>query len=183
MDITVKGKNVEVPEDLYSYFVRKLEKLANLSTRLISVTVNLTEGVSKKSSQSHRVEIIVHGLSQVLKSEEEHEGFKAAFDQALDKIKGQLRKAKTKRIEKSRDVKRSRVTIRKEAAPIEKAEAKPLLYVERYSLKPLSIAEAQMQLEMQSRGFFVFVNNQNVVNCIYQRDDGQFGLFEPEETA
>ena len=52
---------------------------------------------------------------------------------------------------------------------------------ERVSVKPMSIAEAILQLQRAKRGFFLFRNSANeLVSVIYRRKDGELGLVEPE---
>jgi len=45
----------------------------------------------------------------------------------------------------------------------------------------MSVDEAVMQLNLSKDNFFVFLNAEtNNVNVIYRREDGTFGLIEPE---
>ncbi len=49
-----------------------------------------------------------------------------------------------------------------------------------FALKPMSIDEATLQLELIGHSFFVFTNAEtNDTNVIYRRRDGDFGLIEP----
>jgi len=51
-----------------------------------------------------------------------------------------------------------------------------------FALKPMSIDEATLQLELVGHDFFVFTNAEtNRTNVVYRRDDGHFGLIEPAE--
>jgi len=47
--------------------------------------------------------------------------------------------------------------------------------------KPMTVDEAIMQLKMRANKFFVFLNsNTNQVNVIYRKENGNFGLIEPQ---
>jgi len=49
-----------------------------------------------------------------------------------------------------------------------------------FALKPMSIDEATLQLELIGHSFFVFTNAEtNDTNVVYRRRDGDFGLIEP----
>jgi putative sigma-54 modulation protein len=49
-----------------------------------------------------------------------------------------------------------------------------------FALKPMSVDEATLQLELIGHSFFVFTNAEtNDTNVVYRRNDGQFGLIEP----
>ena len=51
----------------------------------------------------------------------------------------------------------------------------------RFVVKPMDIAEAQMQLELLGHQFFVFRNAKtDEVNVLYRRVDGDLGLIEPD---
>ena len=49
-----------------------------------------------------------------------------------------------------------------------------------FALKPMSIDEATLQLDLIGHSFFVFTNAEtNDTNVVYRRNDGHFGLIEP----
>jgi len=49
-----------------------------------------------------------------------------------------------------------------------------------FALKPMSVDEATLQLELIGHSFFVFTNAEtNDTNVVYRRNDGDFGLIEP----
>jgi DNA adenine methylase len=50
----------------------------------------------------------------------------------------------------------------------------------RFPVKPMSVDEAIMQMEMLNHEFFMFVNEEtNEMNVVYKRKDGDYGLLEP----
>ena len=51
-----------------------------------------------------------------------------------------------------------------------------------FALKPMSVHEATLQLELVGHDFFVFTNAEsNRTNVVYRRNDGHYGLIEPAE--
>jgi hypothetical protein len=51
-----------------------------------------------------------------------------------------------------------------------------------FALKPMSVDEAALQLELVGHDFFVFTNAEsNRTNVVYRRNDGHYGLIEPAE--
>ena len=49
-----------------------------------------------------------------------------------------------------------------------------------FALKPMSVDEATLQLELIGHSFFVFTNAEtNDTNVVYRRNDGHYGLIEP----
>ena len=50
-----------------------------------------------------------------------------------------------------------------------------------FPVRPMSVEDAVMQMELLGHDFFVFVNaDTNRTNVLYQRKDGGLGLLEPE---
>jgi hypothetical protein len=57
-----------------------------------------------------------------------------------------------------------------------------IVKTKQFALKPMSVDEATLQLELVGHDFFVFTNAEtNRTNVVYRRDDGHFGLIEPAE--
>jgi putative sigma-54 modulation protein len=53
--------------------------------------------------------------------------------------------------------------------------------VKRFALKPATVDEAILQMDLLGHTFFVFRNAlSGQVNVLYRRRDGQYGLIEPE---
>ena len=51
----------------------------------------------------------------------------------------------------------------------------------RFEVRPMSAEEAVMQMELLDHSFFVFRNDTTeLINVVYKRKDGSFGLIEPE---
>ena len=53
--------------------------------------------------------------------------------------------------------------------------------VKNFSVKPMSVEEAILQMELVGHNFFVFQESEkNKINVIYKRKDGDYGLLEPD---
>ena len=64
----------------------------------------------------------------------------------------------------------------------EKEEEYDLIKNKSFSLKPMDVDEALLQLNLVGHTFFVFVNaKNNKVNVVYRRKSGGYGILEPEE--
>ena len=51
-----------------------------------------------------------------------------------------------------------------------------------FALKPMSLEEAALQLELLGHDFFVFTNAETSrTNVLYRRNDGHYGLIEPAD--
>jgi putative sigma-54 modulation protein len=180
MKITIKGKNSSVTDELIKYAERKISKLEKYSQRIQSATATFVEGASKKRSKSFAVEVALQTPGATLRSQAEKESFHTALDSVVMKLEEQLRRTKTKRIDKTRD------RAIEQPEPVEPAAYEeevlgPVVYVERFPAKPISAAEAITNLELAGREFYLFVNESATVNCVYKRRDGGYGLLVPED--
>ena len=63
----------------------------------------------------------------------------------------------------------------------EKEEDLQVVRTKRFAIKPMSVEEALMQMDLLGHSFFVFSNAETEeVNVVYKRRDGRYGLIEPE---
>jgi putative sigma-54 modulation protein len=181
MKITIKGKNSGVTDELIKYAERKIGKLEKYSQRIQSATVTFIEGASKKRSKSFGVEVALATPGATLRSQEEKDSFRTALDSVVEKLEEQVRRLKTKRIDKTRERSAEEAVVAVEPAVYEEEVLGPVVYVERFPAKPLSAAEAIANLELAGREFYLFVNESATVNCVYKRRDGGYGLLVPED--
>ena len=104
----------------------------------------------------------------------------ASIDAVIDKLERQIRKNKTKLGRR----------IRQEAFIPDNLQLDENIVVEnnfkimksiRVAIKPMSIEEAILQMNLLGHNFFVFSNAETEeVNVVYKRKDGNYGLIEPE---
>ena len=51
----------------------------------------------------------------------------------------------------------------------------------RFPMKPMSVEDAAMEMELLSHDFFLFYNvDSREYNVVYRRSDGDYGVIEPE---
>jgi len=106
----------------------------------------------------------------------------SAIDKVIDKIEKQVRKHKER-------IKNHKVT--NTAKPlsaklnilsyedIERANEPTLINTENYFIKPMSIDEAVMQIDLLDNDFMVFTNSTSKnINVLYKRKDGNYGLID-----
>jgi len=58
-----------------------------------------------------------------------------------------------------------------------------LLRTKWFAMEPMSVKDASLQMEMLDHSFFLFFNmDSSEYNVAYRRQDGDYGLIEPELT-
>lgn len=179
MRITVKGKNMDVTDPLQRYAEKKVEKLERYFH-------NLREAVVTQSTQRnwHIVEVTLEGDGILLRGEERSENMYASIDQVVEKLERQIKRFKGKLIERTHPAESAKMHAA--AAMVEEVESAgsdvpQIVRTKTFAMKPMLPDEAAMQMEMVNHDFYVFSNAESGhINVIYKRQDGNYGLIEPE---
>jgi len=193
--IHVVGRNVAVTEAMKNYAIEKVFKLERFSNRIIDVTV--TMDIQKLE---HRCDIDIRVNHVKIRSHGVSMDMYAAIDDAIEKVSTQIRryhKRLTDHQAKSIAMVDMNVNVigpaQDELAEfnddIESENQQKLIEEYRHSvvsqetlpLKTLTMDEAVMRLDLSGHNFLVYRSQEdNKIKIIYLRDDGQFGIIEPE---
>lgn len=173
MAIVVRGKNIDITPALREYVEKRIGKVTKYFAAPGEITAVLT--VEKGN---HIVEVTVPVNGMLLRGEESTTDMYTSIDLVIDKIERQIEKYKTKLTRKFRAG-----SFRGELVLDRPAEDDDLQVVKtkRFAVKPVSVEEAILQMNMINHDFYVFRNSDTEqVNVIYRRKDGRYGLIEPE---
>ncbi|MRR55395.1 MAG: ribosome-associated translation inhibitor RaiA [Deltaproteobacteria bacterium] len=180
MQITTTFRHMESSEPLKAYAQEKLDKVQKYIDEPIVAQVFLT--VEKIR---HIAEITITARGITIKASEETNDMYAALDAVTDKIERQLRRYK-ERIKAhkpgndstDRRVKKTILA----AESIEQSQEPVIIKSNTFSIKPMSVEEAVMQMDLLNKDFLVFTDSSTEdINVIYRRKDGNFGLIEPQK--
>ena len=190
MNVTVKGRHIEVTPALRSHAEDKILKLERYLDRIQSIEVILSH---QKSWQT--VEVNLASDLVDMRAHERSLDMYEAIDLVAKKLEKQARRFKERLKEHPRNSRdeSDRVAARAAAelieeqrredggAEVEDEEENPtIVRTKRISLKPLSPEEAADQMELVGHDFFVFLNaDDDQVNVLYRRHDGNYGLIQP----
>lgn len=179
MNFIISGKNIDVTEALKDRVGKKLSKLERYIK--MDVDVHVTLSVEKIR---HIVEVTIPFYGMILRAEEESNDMYSAIDLVVDSLERQIRKFKTKIAKKAKDAESLRyITFGNdtEQESLEENGEFKIAKVKRFPIKPMSIEEAILQMNLVGHSFFVFLNQDtDKVNVVYRRNDGAYGLIEPE---
>lgn len=174
MNIMIRGKHIEVTDALKEYVLKRVGKLEKYSDEFMDVKVTLLVEEGR-----HRVEVTapIHGM--ILRGEEESADMYASIDLVVEKLERQIDKYRT-RINKRMRSKVMKDHETEHPVAIEDDEEK-VVREKKFTLKPMSVDEAIMQMNLIGHNFFVFTNSDShAVNVVYRRHNGDYGLLEPE---
>jgi putative sigma-54 modulation protein len=129
------------------------------------------------------VEVTLKVARYLLRAQERGRSIRTAFDLALDKIDRQLHRYKERLIDRRRHAKPfAPSTTLPSPTPLSVGTSLPIARIKRFPVKPMSVDEAVMQMDLLGHDFFVFVNAETgKVNVLYRRRAGDLGLLEPGE--
>jgi len=181
MELTIKGKNVEITDRLRNYVHKKIGKLDRYLPSITDAWVELSVEGTKAAQDRQVCQVTVRSNGTILRAEERSDDMFNSIDTVLDKMYRQIARYKGKRKNRWRG---AGVTI--EPLPIEfeeeSEEERPhIVRVKRFPITPMHPEEAVEQMELLGHDFFVFFNaEEGRVNVLYRRKDSSYGLLQPE---
>jgi len=181
MKYNIRGNNIEVTEAIKAYVKKKIGKLERYFDETPTSDVNVRLSVY---NNEQRIEVTIAMKDLLLRAEERHIDLYAAIDLVVDKLERQIRKHKTKVNRKFRqkgspkhvfaELEQEALDAKEESNEIE------IVRTKRFNLKPMDSEEAILQMDMLDHAFFVFTNAvSGDTNVVYRRNDGRYGLIEP----
>jgi len=178
MELQITGTNTELTPTVCRYVERKLGKLNRHLPNIIESKVEISEEKTKSPQQHFVVRVTVAGSSIRLHGEERGGDLFKAIDKVTAIMTRQLEHYKGKRYEKGRGNSFARNEFSEE---VEMIKAPKVVKVKRFAVKPMSVTEAAEQMELLDHNFFLFFNaDTEELNLLYRREDGNYGLIEPE---
>jgi putative sigma-54 modulation protein len=180
MRLQVKGRNLEISEQIRTYAEEKLGKLDRLVSDPTRVELELAVEKNPSIADNHVAEATVWTKGPVLRARETSADMKASIDQLVGKLERQVKRYREKRrVAPRRHAREGGVPA--EAPPLEVEEdATTIVKTKQFAVTPMSPEEAVLQLELVGHDFFVFRNAETeIINVVYRRRDGDYGLIEP----
>ena len=174
MRVTVIGKNIEVTPALKGIVEKKISKMDRYFEPHIEARATLSV---HKNKQTIEVTIPFNGV--ILRCEESTPDMYKSIDLVENKLQRQIRKQRTKLQRRSNESLRfaNIETIDNK----EDVQDEEIVKVKKFNIKPMSTEEAILQMELVQHNFFVFKDSDTEnVNVIYKRNDGNYGLLEPD---
>lgn len=179
MELQITGKNVKLIPQVRHYIERKMEKLGRHLPNIIESKVEVSEEKTKSPQQRFVAQITIDSSGVLLRGEERGEDMFAAIDKVVAVMDRQIERYKGKLYDKGRGNSLARREFNTEVETVE--PAKKVTKIKRFTVKPMSVAEAIDQMELLGHDFFLFLNaDTEELSLLYRRRDGNYGLIESE---
>lgn len=203
-EVVVKGRNVEVPEHYRTYVAQKLVRSERLDRSIYLFDVELNHEPNRRQRKAaQRVEITARGRGPVVRAEARADSFYGAFEAAVTRLEGRLRRDKSRRTvsygdktpvslaeatalvplpeqgEKAweRDVSAGVVEYGEHDGAPEAAGPGQIVRVKDHPGEPISVDEALNEMELVGHDFFLFNDKESGrPSVVYRRHAYDYGL-------
>ena len=192
MSITVTGRKMPVTDALREYAE---EKIGN-SMKVMDIDPLVAEVVLfvEKNPANPRpavCEVTLRTKGHIIRVEEHEEDMYAAIDVAAAKVVRQLRKYKTKVVDRKLRAADETIRMAEPAAAgeldvdglmQELAADDEVVRVKTIEFEPLAEEAALVKIDLLGHDFFAYTDRDSgLVNVLYRRDDGGYGLLKQAE--
>lgn len=185
MNITITGRHMEMTDALKAYIENALRKIEAHFEKVIDANVILD-----LEKHRHIAEVNLHANGVRINGKEASTDMYASVDAVMEKLERQIRRFKDRinrhqprRAREDRDYKHAVISINHDDGHDQEDNGlnHKVIFREKLPLKPMSVDEAVMQLELVDEPFLVFSNADTAqVNVLYSRGDETYGLIEPQ---
>ncbi|MBD2570915.1 ribosome hibernation-promoting factor, HPF/YfiA family [Anabaena lutea] len=187
MKLVIHGKNIEITDAIREYVHQKIEKAVSHFQNITNeVDVHLSVARNPRISTKQAAEVTIYANGSIIRAEESSENLYASIDLVADKIARQLRKYKERRQDhKTQPISTTDVVVPEPVAADLIGDRTPelpgeVVRTKYFSMPPMTLAEAQEQLQLVGHDFYMFRNAETgEINVIYERNHGGYGVIQP----
>ena len=190
MTITVAGRKMTVSDALRQYAEEKIgHSMKVMDIDPLDAEVVLSVKKNPSIATPCKCEVTIRTKGNVVRVEESEQDMFAAIDVAAAKVLRQLRKYKTRVIDR-----RTRAGAHGETASIKTMEAtgdldldalmeelsdEEVVRVKEIEFEPMTEEEALIQIDLLGHDFYAYIDRDTSALCVlYRRDNGGYGLLK-----
>lgn len=187
VDIKISGRKVTITDALREQVEEKIGgalKVFDIKPMTCDVVLRVDKNRSNRDRRACEVTVFVR--DNVVRVVSVASDLDAAIDEAADKATRQLRKYKTRIVDKRQRAKRPEPIVERVtdlADLIEPAaDEDDVLVREKYvELTPMTIDEALVQIDLIGHDFYMFEDAQTgMIDVVYRRKNGGYGVIKPK---
>jgi putative sigma-54 modulation protein len=174
MKMSISGRHLNVTDDVRAWAEKKFSKLEKYFRREAEAQLTFS---SMKHGSMVKLEATIHHRGWVYRTETVNHDPLSVIDKAVDVIDRQIRRNKAKLEKKFHSGAFDSI----EAGSGLEASDHRIVKSKKFPIKPMSVEEAVLQMDLIGHEFFMFRNaDDDEINVVYKRKDGNYGLIEPE---
>ncbi len=179
MELTVRGKNLDITDALHTYVEKHTGKIQRYFDKPIKINVLLRISNMTKTCETT---VFVDGV--ILRGVEKSDDMYKSIDLVFDKVERQIHKYKTRLAKKfkEKNTLSRQFVLEKEAAAVPAENDFEIVKTKHFNISPMSPEEAILQMNLLGHNFFMFFNSDTeAMAVVYRRDDGKYGLIDAEK--
>ena len=180
MKFVFTDKKVNLPNKVHAYAEKKVGKL----DRYFKADAEAAIVFSVEKGRNN-VELTIRSGGTIIRVAESTSDMFATIDAAVSSVERRLRRNKTRLEKRLRQDAFTRSVDAEEVssfAPVSDEEEYNIVRTKRFPIKPMTVDEAVLQMELVGHTFFAFkdVDQDGRFAVVYKRNDGDYGLIEDE---
>lgn len=177
MKVTISGRKVNLRDNFKELAQKKLSRFDRVFDEDAEANVVVTLERNRQT-----VEITVWSQGMIFRAESTDFEMNDALDQVISSLGRQIRKNKNRLDKQIHSAALDQyVEDYLHSTEEDVSEEYKIVRTKHFFVKPLSVEEAILQMNMLGHQFFMFRDEQtNEINVVYKRKDGNYGLLEPD---
>ena len=180
MKFVFTDKKINLPNKVHAYAEKKVGKL----DRYFKADTEAAMVFSVEKGRNN-VELTIRSGGTIIRVAESTSDMFATIDAAVSSVERRLRRNKTRLEKRLRQDAFTRSVDAEEVssfAPVSDEEEYRIVRTKRFPIKPMTVDEAVLQMELVGHTFFAFkdVDKDGQFSVVYKRNDGDYGLIEDE---
>lgn len=175
MKITITGRKVNLRDHFKELVEKKLSRFDRIFDEDAQAKVVVTVLKNRQT-----VEITIRSRGMYYRAEKTADEMNDALDDVISALASQIRRNKARL-----DKKIHSSALTEDAQSLPKKNEEPdefkVVRTKHFFVKPMSVEEAILQMNLLEHQFFMFRNeDDNEINVVYKRRDGNYGLLTPD---
>ena len=192
MEIKIQARNMEITDRAESYIQKKFDRLERHLSQISDAKIEVYRSSARSQAKSVIAQMTLSTGKYTLRGQDSGVNLFAAVDAVTDVVDRQISRLKGKVYRSGQSGKAARSSGQPEIPPLdeidqereeaeEEVEVGQLVRTKRFSMTPMSIEDAILQMELLDHSFFLFFNTDTEEYAVaYRRNDGGYGVIEPE---
>lgn len=179
LEVKIYSQNVDVTDHIRDQVMKKVSGLDRFLEDITEARVDLKSTNARNAEEREVAQITVRGKGIILRAEERAGDIRGALNLAVDTIQRRIKRYKGKRNQRW---KHAQNQVDFETIPYEEEKNSRIVRRKEFTIRPMDEWEAIEQMELLGHEqFFVFYNAKtDSINVLYKRNDGSYGLLQPE---
>jgi putative sigma-54 modulation protein len=182
VEVTVRGRNVEVTERLRAAAQEKVSRLSRHHDGWEHAEIHFSEERNPRISAKEVCEVTLRGHGRIIRAKAASADTFASLDRVIDKLEHQIEKLKSRLLSRSHPRRHpvdSGLAAEHDGEAEEERGPARIVKTKQFDIKPMTPEEAALQMDVLGHDFYLFTNaDTGVAAVVYRRNDGDVGLID-----